>query len=137
MNYTNPYRKSLADRIAASRPEDLILMMHEGLIVRIKQAQSADDPNAVRTKEILVQASSIATSLIEALNFEDGGDTARNLEKLYGFVVDELVRATQGKDRTSALDNALKISETLHEGWQGLCGKAAETFPGKAAGIAQ
>lgn len=125
MEHFESYRKTMTDKIVNARPEDLMVMLYDAMITRMKQAQDRFQAGqTVRAKESTVRAMKIADALMENLNLEEGGETAQNLEKLYYFIINELSIACRGEDPVAHLDNALKVMQTLHEGWRGLAEKS-------------
>ncbi len=118
------YQNALADKIGSTPPEGLIVMLYEGMQTRIKQAKerfAAQQPTAAR--EALIRAMKIADAMMDNLNFETGGETAKNLERLYAYIISELSEATRSDDPTPMLDNTLKVIAPLLEGWRGLAEK--------------
>ncbi len=125
MEHFESYRKTMTDKIVNARPEDLMVMLYDAMITRMKQAQERFQAGqAVRAKESTIRAMKIADALMENLNLEEGGETAQNLEKLYYFIINELSTACRGDDPVVHLENALKVMQTLHEGWRGLAEKS-------------
>lgn len=108
------YKKTSVE--SASR-EKLLLMMYEGAIKYIKRAQLAIEKKDISARgENIGRAFDIIIELNSTLNHEVAGEIAANLEQLYMFVTDQLTQANvQGK--SEYLDHALRVLNTLHEGW--------------------
>jgi flagellar protein FliS len=58
----------------------------------------------------------IISELLASLNFEIGGDVARNLEALYLFMIDHITNANLHND-PRPLEDTIKLLSTLKEGW--------------------
>ena len=115
------YQQSMSDKITSSSPEELIVMLYDGMVSKIRQAKERFEAGQeVRAKESVIKAMKIADALMENLNFEEGGETAKNLEKLYYFVIHELAEANRANQPQPKLENALRVIEPLHEGWKAL-----------------
>jgi flagellar protein FliS len=114
--------------------EKLIVLLYEGALTFIHQAKEAlHHRDSVTAGIKLLRARDIVSGLRNGLDYEQGGELAVNLERLYLFVHDEILRA--GKDGNSALlDPVIEILTTLKEGWRAVSQKsdgqeAAEPHP--------
>ena len=115
------YRNTMSDRIKDARPEELVVMLYEGILTRLKQAKERFEVGqAVQARESMIKAMQIVDALMENLNMEQGGETAQNLEKLYYFLVAEMANASRSENPIPFLDNTIRIVEPLYEGWKGL-----------------
>jgi flagellar secretion chaperone FliS len=100
----------------ASR-EKLLLMLYEGCIRFIKQAMLAVDKKDIAGRGMNIgRAYDIVAELSNTLNFETGGDLAKQLEQLYMFVNEQLTKSNIRGEK-KPLEDALKIMETLYSGW--------------------
>ncbi len=101
----------------ASRGQ-ILLMLYEGAIQNVKKATSAIDKKDLAAKGVHIgKAHDIINELTNTLNFEVGGDIARNLERLYNFMAEQLVKANMENSK-EPLQSVLKLLETLLEGWR-------------------
>jgi flagellar protein FliS len=97
----------------------ILLMLYEGAIKNVKMATIAIERKDVAQKGLYIgKAHDIINELTATLDFEVGGEIARNLERLYNFIVEQLVKANleSSKEPLAAVQ---KILETLLEGWKG------------------
>jgi flagellar protein FliS len=80
------------------------------------------------------KVTAIVGELTSSLNMEEGGEIARNLRRLYDFVLDRLLSANLKNDM-KALDEAEKVLETLRQGWKEMERKqaAAQAPPPRAS----
>jgi len=62
------------------------------------------------------RAYDIILELNNTLDHKVGGDISKNLEQLYMFVTEQLTQANIKND-AQHLKNAIKVTETLYEGW--------------------
>ncbi|MHB1661827.1 MAG: flagellar export chaperone FliS [bacterium] len=96
----------------------LIIMAYEGAINFIKLAKEKLAQNDYAGKSINISnAVAIINELNLRLNMEKGGETARNLNKLYTFVSYHLTTANLKKD-AHKLDESINILENLLKGWR-------------------
>lgn len=77
----------------------LLLMMYEGAIKFLRQAKSGLDGNDI-TKfcRFLSKAQAIIAELMNTLDFEKGGTIARDLDRLYDFMLFYLTEANLYRD---------------------------------------
>ena len=121
----------------------LILMLYDGAISRLKAAIQVE----TNTKGLqlfhnyVIRAKSIVAELLATLNLEAGGDIAKNLQRLYLYMFNELVDANVQKDK-QRLVQVVGLLESLREGWSSISpeGKSparstATPAPGQANGF--
>ena len=70
------------------------------------------------------KAHDIINELLNTLDFEVGGNIAKDLERLYNFMTEQLVKANLDSSK-EPLQTVQKLLETLLEGWKG----AVDTAP--------
>ena len=96
----------------------LIIMAYEGAINFVKEAKEKLAQNDYAGKSINISnAVSIINELNARLNMEKGGETAKNLSKLYTFLSIHLTTANLKKD-AHKLDESLNILQNLLNGWK-------------------
>jgi flagellar secretion chaperone FliS len=97
----------------------LLLMLYQGAIDFLKHAKEHLEKGEITEKgRCISKAHAIVSEFLSSLNVEVGGDVARNLEKLYRFMLDQLMEAHLGND-PKPLDTVIGLLETLKEGWEG------------------
>lgn len=116
---TNPgqpdaYRKTQID---TASPEGLILMLYDGALRFMAQAEEAfQEKNNEKISNQLLRVQAIFTELLTALNKEQGGEIAINLERLYLFFLDKLSESNIKKD-PEALRQIRPLIEDLRNSW--------------------
>ena len=116
MSKFNAYRQTAVT--TASR-EQILIMLYEGAIKQLKKASECCQTNDVAGKGVAVgKAHDIINELSNSLDFKVGGDIAKNLERLYAFMVDQIIQGNMNNDPTR-FDAARKLLENLLEGWKG------------------
>ena len=58
--------------------------------------------------------------LQKCLDFEQGGELARNLFKVYEFCRQQIITGAKQETYTTGLDNAIEFAKTIAEGWDGI-----------------
>jgi len=109
------YRKT---EVLTANRETILLMIYAEAIRSLKKAlEHSDKKEQAERARYIVKAQEIVNELRSTLNFEIGGDIARNLDSLYAFVTQRLVSATV-EGNSAAIEEALKVLTTLHSGWE-------------------
>jgi len=106
--------------IVSSSPEVLVLRLYEAALRHCRTGREHAEAGRVRERnEAATKALAIVGELQQVLDFERGGEIARELDRLYAFASERLVAAcvTGG---APALGDALRVLEPLHEGWAGV-----------------
>lgn len=113
------YQKYKNTSIMSASREKLLLMLYEGAIKFTKLAIKAIDEKKIAERGLNIgRAFDIVLELNNTLDHKVGGEVAAHLEQLYMFITDQFTKANITGDKQYLL-NALKILETLHEGWVG------------------
>ena len=114
----NAYQKYKTTSIQSASREKLLLMMYEGAIKYVKLGINAAETRQIADRGTNIgRAFDIILELNNTLDHKVGGEIAKNLEQLYMFITDQLTKANISGD-PQHLRNALKVLETLYEGWQ-------------------
>ena len=103
-------------------PAQRVIMVYNGIEKNIRQAIELNKlPTAPENVEKIHDALQLAEQLILelklALDMENGGEIAQNLNALYDFWRDELTRANIEKD-TSKLPNVADMIKELTTSWR-------------------
>ncbi len=111
----NPYLETEAETLT---PGQLLLKAYEELIIAINLAKEAIEKNDIVQKaKYISKADRIVSILQSALDFEAGGEIAKNLDYLYKAIKHQLLLANTNNSKEN-LDNALEIIKPLYEAWQ-------------------
>lgn len=114
---SNPYQKYKATSIQSASREKLLLLMYEGAIKFTKRAIKAFEEKKIAERcENIGRAYDIVMELNNTLDHKVGGEVAIQLEQLYMFITDQYLKANMTAD-VAPLHHALKILETLQDGW--------------------
>ena len=122
MNRPSPHQSYRETQIRTSNQGRLIVMLYDGAIRSISSAVEALG-KGVRGLEAahsaILKAQDIVTELMVSLDFERGGQIARNLFGLYVFVNRQLTDGNIRKD-ASPLLTARKLLAELREAWNAI-----------------
>jgi len=96
----------------------LLIMLYEAAIQNVKKATLAIDKKDLNAKGIAIgKAHDIINELLNTLDFEVGGNIALDLERLYNFMTEQLVKANIANSKEQLI-SVQKVMETLLEGWR-------------------
>jgi flagellar protein FliS len=94
----------------------IVVLLYEAAIQACRTGLTRyDEPRA--RGEALGRAHGIVSELLSALNHEQGGEIAANLDALYRFALDSITRANVQGER-QALRPVIQVLETLLSGWR-------------------
>ena len=92
-------------------------MLYDGAIRFVADARQAIASKNVRARtEAVSRALAIVAELQITLNMKDGGDVARELDRLYAYISARLLDVTAKAD-DGAAQEVHKLLTTLREGW--------------------
>ena len=127
MSKLNAYRQTAVT--TASR-EQILIMLYEGAIKNLKKASECCHAKDLAGKGVAVgKAHDIINELSNSLDFTVGGEIAKNLERLYTFMIEQIVQGNLNNDPTR-FDAARKLLENLLEGWKGAIEQLKQTKAG-------
>jgi flagellar protein FliS len=108
------YRQVVAD---TRSPLERVVMLYDGAIRFVAEARDAADRNDVvhRTRAVS-RALAIVTELQNTLRLDEGGEVARELDRLYTYMTVRLLDSNVRRDR-QALDEVHRLLSTVREGW--------------------
>lgn len=113
----NAYQKYKTTAVTSASREKILLMLYEGAIKFVKRAMKACEEKNIAERGLNIgRACDIVMELNNTLDHKVGGDISKNLEQLYVFITDQLTKANITGE-AKYLTDALKILETLNEGW--------------------
>ena len=96
----------------------LIQMLFDGLIESLSTARGHMERGAITEKsKALARAGRIVVGLQGALDFEKGGDIARNLNDLYAYVTRRLFHVNANND-LAALQEVHNLMNEIRMAWQ-------------------
>lgn len=72
--------------------------------------------NLEKQNYYIQKAQRIVTELMATLDMQQGGEVAKNLFALYGYVLNELVTANI-EDQTEPIERAIRVFSELRESW--------------------
>ncbi|WP_339462012.1 flagellar export chaperone FliS [Pseudomonas sp. EA_105y_Pfl2_R69] len=101
-------------------PHRLIQMLMEGGLSRLAQAKGAIQYGQVAVKgELIGKAIGIIGGLRDGLNFDQGGEIALNLDRLYEYMVSCLVKANRTND-VALIDEVADLLRIVKSGWDAI-----------------
>ncbi|MGE3972895.1 MAG: flagellar export chaperone FliS [Bdellovibrionales bacterium] len=111
------YQKYKKTAVESASREKILLMLYEGAIRFTKLGIKACEEKKIADRGFNIgKAFDIVMELNNTLDHKVGGALATNLEQLYMFITDKYTAANIKGD-PEPLRQALKILETLYDGW--------------------
>jgi flagellar protein FliS len=116
----NPYgaKQYKQTAVKTANRGQIVLMLYEAAIQNVKKATIAMDKKDLATKGMAIgKAHDIINELLNTLDPEVGGKIAEDLERLYNFMIEQLMKANMENVKEPLL-SVQKLLETLLEGWR-------------------
>ena len=111
----NQYRKT---NVETAGKTDLVILCYEKAIQFLVQARNAyDDGEFEKKANALKKAMDIIEELNCSLDFEKGGQIAKNLDAIYNYLQRRLLEGDVNKDLT-VFDEVIRIMGELKEAWE-------------------
>lgn len=109
---------SAATQASVANRVELIQMLFDGLIDSMSAARGHIEHKALEEKsKALTRASRILVGLQSALDFEQGGDLAANLNELYAYGIRRLLHVNVHND-LDALREVHSLMTEVREAWR-------------------
>lgn len=115
------HQVGVATGVATASPHRLVAMLYDGLLTALAQAQGAI---AQRDVEAKCRAISRAVRIVDeglksALDLQQGGQIAQDLNDLYAYIAMRLTLANL-RSCPDTLDECKRLIEPLREAWQAI-----------------
>lgn len=119
MAMRNPYsglKQYKQNNIMTASPQELTLMLYNGVIKFVNQAMLYIEQNNVqKSHEAIIRTSDIIIELNNTLNMDY--EVSKGLRPIYDFLVEQLTEANMKKDK-KILEEILTIATDLRDTWK-------------------
>lgn len=107
----------------------LLLMMYEGAIKFLKQSKAGLEANDIaKFCRFLSKAQAIIAELMNTLDFEKGGSIARDLDRLYDFMLFYLTEANLHRD-AKRITKVIGLLDTIYSAYKTIIERRDEATP--------
>lgn len=116
-NYHKANQYKQTSVLTASRGQ-LLIMLYEAAIRNTKLAiQGIEKKDIVTKGKYIGKTHDILNELVNTLDFNIGGEIAKDLERLYNFMIDRLIKGNL-ENNVEHLKEVQKLLETLLDAWK-------------------
>jgi flagellar protein FliS len=125
LNKMDPIHSYRETQIKTATPAKLILMLYDGAIKYINLAVEKLNNKYKAYDEVsnhIIRAQDIVTELMVSINFEKGGEIAKNLFSLYMYMNRRLLEANIKKN-SAVLEEIKKLLMELRSAWAEIANK--------------
>ncbi len=120
MAYSKSAFEYKKNAVNGASPLQLIIMLYDGALRFMEAGKHyIANGNLEKQNDSLQKAQRIVTELMASLDMDKGGEIAKNLFSLYGYVNNELILGNINDDAV-CIDRAIKVISDLREGWVAL-----------------
>ncbi|WP_319476639.1 flagellar export chaperone FliS [Marispirochaeta aestuarii] len=120
MSSANPLNAYKETNIKTASPVKLVIMLYDEALRQIDTAielMEQGDKRLDRVNNAIIRAQDMVTELTVSLDFEKGGDIARNLNNIYFYFNQQLLDANIRK-KPEILKPVRKLMAELRNAWQ-------------------
>jgi flagellar protein FliS len=112
--------------LASATPGQLIVMLFDKMLLTLRRAKLACETQNIEDRcALLVKASEMVTELRGSLDFDQGGDIARQLDALYAYMLREMLLASRSAD-IAKIESVVHVATDLRDAFgQVVAGGAA------------
>lgn len=115
MMVNNGYNQYKENSVYTATPEELTLMLYNGLVKFIMLAQSAiDEKNLERANNSIIRAQDIVREFQVTLDMKY--EVSKHLDSIYDYMYRRLIRANIKKDK-AILEEMLEMAKDLRDTW--------------------
>ena len=109
---------SLETSVSTANPHQLITLLIEATLVAIVKAKYHMQKQEIeeKSKAITHAVTMIDSGLRGGLDFEQGGELAKNLDELYLYMIKQLLTGSL-KNQVELLDEAYQLLKEINEAW--------------------
>lgn len=103
--------------VETASKEQILLMLYQAAIKNCKKGiEAIEERNIPKKGEYIGKLQDIVVELSNSLDYEVGGDVAKELASLYDYILYASTQANIKIDKAQ-LEGCLKVLTTLYEGW--------------------
>lgn len=112
---TNPYQQYQQNSVNTASPQELTLMLYNGLVKFLKMsAQGIEDKEIEKAHNYIIRSQDIIVEFMSTLDMQY--DVSKNLMALYDYMNKRLIEANMKKDK-SILEEIIGLAEDLRDTW--------------------
>jgi flagellar protein FliS len=103
--------------VETASKEQILLMLYQAAIKNCKKGiEAIEQKNLAKKGEYIGKMQDIVVELSNSLDYEVGGEVAKELASLYDYILYSSTQANIKIDKTH-LEGCLKVLNTLYDGW--------------------
>lgn len=112
------YQAYNRNKYETASPHKLILMLYEGALQYASKARVAiQNGNIIEANRTIQKVQEIIGELLSTLNLKQGGEMAKNLQSLYMYMMDLLIKANTKKTVTP-IDEMMEMLGEIKSAWE-------------------
>ena len=115
--YKKPHSQYLSTKVLTATPGELLVMLYDGLLQRLRQSKLCIEEKRVdKAGELLGNAHDIIGELMSSLDAEKSPELADNLLRLYLYCKDLLIQALADLD-PAPIDEVYSLLQPMRDAW--------------------
>ncbi|BCD61883.1 flagellar protein FliS [Nitratiruptor sp. YY08-26] len=114
----NPYEVYLKNQDTVNSQEELLLKTFENILAKLDFVKMAIEEQQIEVKAREIgKLIDVLEIMRNSLDFEHGREVAKNLDAIYAFCIDELIKANATNDH-AYIQNVKEILLPIKEGFE-------------------
>ncbi len=114
----NPYSAYEQNFSQVESKEELVVKAYEEILSNLNIAKLSIEEGDIKTKaEKITKVTDAILVMKASLDLEKGGEIAQNLEKLYDFILEELLKAN-ATNKVEHIQNVIDVITPVYEGFK-------------------
>jgi len=131
MNYVAKLAQYKKTNVTTATGIELVVLCYEQAIKSLSEAKvHYEQKEYIQKGKALQNALDIIGELKVALDFERGGEIAKNLDAIYAYIMKTLLEADI-KRQLDSFDHSIQILTELKEAWEGIASTQPQAAPVK------
>ena len=131
MNYDAKLAQYKKTNVTTATGVELVVLCYEQAIKSLSEAKVYyEQKEYIQKGKALQNALDIIGELKVALDFERGGEIAKNLDAIYAYIMKTLLEAGI-KRQLDSFDHSIQILRELKEAWEGIASNQPQEAPVK------
>ena len=120
----------------ATSPQQLVVMCYDGMVIFLEKVRGAIQRKEIEKKmKFINKTIAIIEELQSSLNFEKGGEIAKNLDRIYDYFLYELMMIGRNEE-IEKLDHVIKLVKELQSAWVKVAAEPISTNSSNYSGVA-
>jgi flagellar protein FliS len=114
----NPYQKYIQNEPLPEKKEEILIETYKEILSKLNMLKIAISEKSIKEKTLIIDKLLVGLEILrKSLDFENGKEIAKNLDSIYGFCIEELLKANIS-DKIEYVQNVIDVITPIKEGFE-------------------